>query len=255
MMPYEIRSIDQDASQLLAAAKHSGVRKMCLFSLHPDAPEEPTIAQCRQANDYVLAYRDIAPEVVLPFCYVNPRHTKEAVREIERCVGKHRMVGIKLWVSCRASDPLLDPILETAVAFDVPVLQHAWLKTSGNLPSESTPEDVAKLAKQHLRARIIMSHLNGHNPRGLEAVADCPNVVVDTSGGDPESGMVELAVSRLGSHRVVYGSDAPIRHFAVCLAKVLGANLPQTVIKDILWNNAAQLLPPWAEVSALEDEK
>jgi predicted TIM-barrel fold metal-dependent hydrolase len=137
------------------------------------------------------------------------------------------------------------------VALDVPVLQHAWEKTTGNLPGESTPADVAELARRHPRARIIMAHLNGAGLRGIEAIVDCPNVVVDTSGGDPQSGIVEVAVAALGPSRVVYGSDAPIRHFGVSLGKVLGAELPDAVKRDLLWNNAARLLPARAGVGPL----
>jgi hypothetical protein len=94
----------------------------------------------------------------------------------------------------------------------------------------------------------VVAHLNGINARGLEALRPHPNVLVDTAGGDPECGMVALAVARLGPHRVVYGSDAPIRHQAVTLAKVLSAGLPPATVRDVLWNNAARILPPWAGV-------
>ena len=87
-----------------------------------------------------------------------------------------------------------------------------------------------------------MAHLNGVGHRGIEAIADVPNVVVDTSGGDPESGMVEAAVSRLGAQRVVYGSDAPIRHFGVTMNKVLGADIADADKHAILWDNALRIL-------------
>ena len=186
--------------------------------------------------------RDAQPDAILPFCYVSPAFPDEAAAEIERCVGDQAMAGVKLWVARRATDPGLDPIMEAAVAKDVPVLQHAWLKTTGNLPGESTPFDVAGLARRHPRARIIMAHLNGVGHRGIEAITDVPNVVVDTSGGDPESGMVEAAVSRLGAHRVVYGSDAPIRHFGITMNKVLGADIPDADKRTILWDNALRIL-------------
>lgn len=164
------------------------------------------------------------------------------------------MSGIKLWVARRATDPGLDPILERAVALRVPVLQHAWIKTTGNLVGESFPADVADLAKRHPEARIVMAHLNGHGLRGIEDVADCPNIFVDTSGGDPESGFVEIAVASLGPERVVYGSDAPIRHFGVQLGKTLGTDLPAQVKRDVLWNNTARLLPEWSGVGLLEGD-
>lgn len=246
--PYGVSSVQDDARRLIGAAKRSGITKMGLFSLYPSCPYEPTPVQCREANDYVLAMRDVAPDTFLPFCYVNPAYPDEAVAEIERCVRNERMVGVKLWVARRATDPGLDPIMETAIAFDVPVLQHGWLKTTGNLPGESTPEDVADLARRHPKARIIMAHLSGAGLRGLEAIVQTPNVVVDTAGGDPEAGMVEAAVDRLGPERVVYGSDAPIRHFGITLGKTLGTDLPEPVKRAILWDNAVRLLPEWAEV-------
>ena len=239
---YGVTSPKEDAEQLIATARRSGVTRMCVFSLYETTPYEPTPDQCRLANDYVLRMRDAEPDAIVPFCYVTPAFPDEAVGEIERCVGGQDMAGVKLWVARRAIDPGLDPIMEKAIALDVPVLQHAWLKTTGNLPGESTPFDVADLALRHPQARIVMAHLNGVGYRGIEAVVDVPNVVVDTSGGDPESGMVEMAVRRLGADRVVYGSDAPIRHFGVTMNKVLGADLSGAERRAILWDNAMGIL-------------
>lgn len=242
---YGVDSAEEDARLLIESAKRSGVEKMVLFSLHTTVPREPTMDQCREANDYALKMQSIAPDVFYPFCYVNPMYPNESVVEIDRCVGEGRMCGVKLWVARRATDSGLDPIMERAVFLDVPVLQHAWEKTTGNLEGESFPWDVADLARRHPHARIIMAHLNGCGLRGLAAVAECENLVVDTSGGDPESGMVEAAVDILGVHRVVFGSDAPIRHFAVQMGKTLGAGFSDEVIRDILWNNTVRLLPNW----------
>lgn len=250
----KVGSAAEDAARIVESALRSGVEKMCLFSLHPACPSEPTVAQCREANDYALAMRDAAPDRFIPFCYVTPVYPDEAVREIERRISGERMCGVKLWVARRATDPGLDPIVALAADLGVPVLQHAWIKTTGNGPGESTPADVADLARRHPEARIVMAHLNGAGLRGIEDVADCPNLYVDTSGGDPESGMVEAAAAVLGHERVVYGSDAPIRHFGVQLGKTLGTDLPDRAKRDILWNNTAGLLPDWAGVDPLEGD-
>ncbi|MDA0336066.1 MAG: amidohydrolase family protein [bacterium] len=249
---FHIDGVRGDVDRLCGAARRAGITRACLFSLHTTVPRDPTPAQCRQANDYALAMRDTSDGFFLPFCYVSPTTPDAAVAEIDRCVGGEGMVGIKLWVAQRATDPRLDPILRRSVDLAVPVLQHAWRKTTGNLPGESFPADVADLARRHPQARIIMAHLNGCNPRGVEDVRDCDNVYVDTSGGDPETGMVELAVERLGAHRVVYGSDAPIRHFGVTLAKVVGARLSDADKRAVLWNNLKGLLPERAGLGGVE---
>ncbi|MDP6040191.1 MAG: hypothetical protein QGG64_16695, partial [Candidatus Latescibacteria bacterium] len=64
---YSVSSVEEDARLLIDSAKRSRVEKMCLFSLHTTTPREPTMDECREANDYVLKMRDIAPDVFLPF--------------------------------------------------------------------------------------------------------------------------------------------------------------------------------------------
>lgn len=239
--------VDEDVRLLRGAAQRAGVTQAVLFSLYNSVPRNPTIAECVEANDYAHQMAQASDGFFLPFCYVTPDEPTASAEEIDRCIGELRMAGVKLWVARKATDPGLDPIMERVVHWDVPVLQHAWRKTTGNLDGESTPADVADLAGRHPQAKIIMAHLNGCNPRGIEDIVEATNICVDTSGGDPESGVVELAVRRLGPDRVVYGSDAPIRHFGVCLAKVLGADLPPEVKRQILWDNLQQRLPSWAQ--------
>jgi hypothetical protein len=246
--PYRAETPEDDARSLLAAADRGGVSHLILFSLHPECPRSPATQQCLEANDLCLRACSVAPERLLPFCYVNPTWPDEAIAEMRRCVEQHRFVGVKLWVALRASDPRVATVVEAAAGLGVPVLQHAWDKVTGNLEGESFPADVAKLARTVPEARIIMAHLNGHGLRGIERVAACTNIYVDTSGGDPEAGMVEAACRRLGYRRVVYGSDAPIRHFGVQMGKVLGARLPEAQKRAILWDNAVALLPSWAAI-------
>ena len=252
---YKVKTPEEDAEKLIASAKRSGIEKMILFSLHRSTPREPTMSQCREANDWAMEMTAAAPDVFLPFCYVNPMYPTQSVEEIERCVGEGKMCGVKLWVARRATDPGLDPIVDKAIRLRVPILQHAWIKTTGNLEGESFPADVADLGKRHPLAKIIMAHMNGVGLRGIEDIADTPNVVVDVSGGDPEANIVDIAVERLGHERIVYGSDAPIRHFAVTMNKVLGSTMTDAQKQDVLWNNVARLLPDWTGVAPSEDSE
>ena len=73
-------------------------------------------------------------------------------------------------------------------------------------------------------------------------IADLPNVLVDTSGSQPEAGMVEYAVRHLGAERVVYGSDWPIRDFGTQVARVLSAEISDEAKELILRGNAARVL-------------
>ncbi|NUP99744.1 MAG: amidohydrolase family protein [Armatimonadetes bacterium] len=246
--PYRAATPAEDAGLLLASADRAGVSHLVLFSLHPSCPRKPTPDQFKEANDLCWEAAQAAPDRLLPFCYVNPEYVDESIAEIERCIGSRQFVGLKLWVALRAADPRVVQVVTAATQHGVPVLQHAWQKTDGNLEGESTPDDVARLARAVPDARIIMAHLNGHGMRGIERVHACTNVYVDTAGGDPEAGMVELACNRLGYQRVIFGSDAPIRHYGVQMGKVLGAPLSDAQKRAILWENAVRLLPAWAKL-------
>jgi predicted TIM-barrel fold metal-dependent hydrolase len=151
------------------------------------------------------------------------------------------MVGVKLWIARKATDPGVDVLLKEVARLDVPVLQHAWLKTTGNYEHESTPADVAEAARRHPETTIQMAHLYGAGERGLHDIAPYPNVLVDTSGGDPEAGLLEVAVSLLGAERIVFGSDAPGRDFSVPLGKVIGADLSPEQKELIFSGNATRI--------------
>lgn len=242
------------ARSLLGFADRAGITRMVLSNIGRVFERSPSPQAVRQANDDCLAVRDFAPDRFVAFCYANPVYPDEALAELDRGIGQHGMVGVKLWVAVRASDPRVKAVAERAVALDVPVLQHVWSKTMGNEPGESTPADAAALARAVPHLRLIMGHLNGAGLKGIETVAAYPNIVVETGGSDPENGTVEAAVRVLGSRRVVFGSDVAGRQFGTQLGKVLGAELSEATQKRILWDNLARLLPAAAGVKPIGDE-
>ena len=151
------------------------------------------------------------------------------------------MVGIKLHVHVNARDKRLDSVMELAVQYDVPVIYHCWYKSVDQKPNESTPADIADLARRHPGAGIVMAHLIGCGARGVLDVKALPNVYVDTSGSQPESVTTEYAVRHLGVERVIYGSDFPGRDYATQMARITGADLTQREKEQILGDNAVRL--------------
>lgn len=202
----------------------------------------PSIEECISANDLVLKAIEKFPDKIFGICYVNPRYTKESIFELDRCIANGPMVGIKLWIAVKASElRLIGPIARKAIELDVPILQHAWYKTTGNMENESSPSDVIILAQEFPELRIQMAHLYGAGFRGIADISPYLNIYVDTSGGDPESWVLEYAVKELGPNRIVFGSDAPGRGFAVQIGKVTGANISEDIKEMILWKNVKNL--------------
>jgi predicted TIM-barrel fold metal-dependent hydrolase len=234
---------DANAEVVLDAAARFGVERVFVSCLGPGPlPFQPTLEECRRFNRVTSRMRARHPAQVIAYCYANPRHEGEALAEFRTCVEDLGMRGLKLWMACYCDDPRVFPLIEQAIAYDVPVLIHTWSIVGGSKENESEAPHVARLAGRYPEARILMAHMSGDWLRGLKAIRAYPNVRVDTSGIDPEESQVETAVAELGPQRVLFGSDIPIRDLGSQLAKILGARVDERTRACLLWDNLQTLL-------------
>ena len=203
----------------------------------------PTAEQIRRINDDTAWLVASYPREVTGFCYLNPVLGEREVRsEVERCAALG-LRGVKLEIANNARDACMRPVMEAAEQQGWVVLQHAWSMTKIRQRRYHTdPEDAVLLASRFPNVRVIMAHLTGCGVRGVLAARACDNLWVDTSGAAPEAGIVAYAVEKLGARRVLYGSDAPIREFAVALARITDVGLGADELRLILGDNARQLL-------------
>ena len=205
----------------------------------------PTADLIRTENDRVMAAVRRFPQRAYGSVYLSPRFLDFSLQEFDRCVRDGPMIGIgELEIDKRANAPELDPIVERAVAMKAPILQHTWLKLDGNEPDESTPYDLVELARRHPDANFICAHTGGDWERGIRILREAKNISAEVAGFDPTSGVLEMAVRELGAERVVYGSDVGGRSFASQLAKVMGADIPDSAKELVLGGNLRRLFAP-----------
>jgi predicted TIM-barrel fold metal-dependent hydrolase len=221
-----------------------GIERL-LLSQGYSAYEHPTPDQFREENDRVLRAVMAFPDRAYGSVFISPAYLEFSLQEFDRCVRDGPMVAIgEIEADRRANVAEMDPIVERALALKVPILQHEWLKASGNEPGESTPYDVVELARRHPQLQIVCAHTGGDWERGIRVIRSAKNVYAGMAGFDPTSGAVEMAVRELGAERVIYGSDVGGRSFASQLAKVVGANIPRSAKELILGGNLRRLLVP-----------
>lgn len=202
----------------------------------------PSFDHVRQANDDLTAVIQAYPDLVSGYCYLNPRHGTDALDELRRRVEDDGMIGIKLWVATTADDPLVDPIVEQAIAYDIPILMHAWRKTVGQLPYESKADNIARIAARYPEVKIIMAHLGGQAESAMNTIAPYPNVLTDPSGTIIGGGEVAIAVNRLGVDRVVFGSDLSGGCLAANIGKIIAADLSDEDTAKVLGGTMESLL-------------
>ncbi len=231
----------QELATLLRRADSAGIERLLLAGSIMVAGAKPTIEQVRRINDQTMAAVHQRPDRFWGLCYVNPRHDREARAEMLRCVRDGPLCGVKLWIAAGAADPIMAAVAETAVQLDVAILQHAWDRTSGDEPDMSQSADVAELARRYPDLRIQMAHMGGVGWGGINKVADLANVSIDTAGAQPIAGLLEYALERLGAGRIVFGSDYPVREFAVKVATVEAVEMDQPIRRAVMCGNAQRL--------------
>jgi len=225
------------AGELLSVARRMGVEKVLIAMGRTPHLADPTPAQLVEKNNDMMAALDAFPKETLGLVYVSPKHVAASVAEIDRCLKHSRVVGVKLWIAAKCSVPAIDPIIARAAAHCATIHQHVWDKTGGNNANESTPEDLAVLARRHPKTQFIAMHSGGNWERGLRALRTVPNVSAELAGSEPVAGFVEMAVRELGADRVIWASDAGGRSFASQLAKVYEARIPDAAKQKILCDN------------------
>ena len=182
--------------------------------------------------------------------FINPALPETIIRqELDEHLSSAYFRGIKLELDVNCRDPRLDPVMEKAAEYNVPVLHHAWylnpcaFSAAGleRQKGRSEPHDIAHLARRFPEVRIIMAHMEGCGLRGIIDIAELPNVWIDTSGSLPFTGTLEYAIKELGSQRILFGSDLMGRSLATQLGRIYGASLSPQDLENILYRNAEQL--------------
>lgn len=230
-------------AQLIAYADRMGVERLVVY-MGMRWSQDPDPDDLHRQNDDVLQALSHWHDRAFGFVYLSAKHVEASLDELERCVGSGPMVGVKLWVAKKCDDEQIDPIIRRATELNAVIFQHTWLKTDGNLPGESTPMELNRMARRHPKAKLICGHTGGDWERGIRAIRDQTHVAIGIGGSDPTAGFVEMAVRELGAERVIYGSDIGGRSLSSQLAKVQGAEISDRAKRLILGENLKRLLLP-----------
>ena len=185
------------------------------------------------------------PDRLIGGVVLNAALPEQSREQLERWVNDGPMVAVLFPSSPQTlpcTHPNFDPLVRRAHELGALIVQHTWLKTGGKgSAGESTPLELAELARRYPETRFVCVHAGGEWEKGLRAIRDLPNVLIETSGFDPTAGFLELAVREIGVERILFGRE---RGFATEYAKVLGAEVREEARRAIMGGNLRRELAP-----------
>jgi uncharacterized protein len=187
---------------------------------------------------------------------IDPSDPVGSCQKIEEWIGNGPCVGIKYYggnpggVRCSHADN--DVIIRLAAKMRALIYIHSWYQVGGeprrpggaNLAGESTPEDVALLARRFPDVPLICGHSGGDWELGVRAVRQFRNVYLEFSGSDPHSGQVDYTVAEVGADRLIWGGHGPSRSYSTELSKVFDADLTGAQREKIFGGNLRRLAEP-----------
>ena len=238
------RKSDPSNSELLRLIKvmeRTGVDKVCLVPF-PEVPGnyffwtgEDTISTAEALVNVTSQY----PDKFYTLLWLNPTlHNSINIKLIEKYIVNGPLNGVKLHIQMNARDKRMESLADALQAYDIPLLFHAWYKTVQKYEYESDASDIADLATRFPKLRILMAHLTGCGKRGVQDIKKHQNVLIDTSGSQPEDGFLEHAIGQLGEERVLFGSDFAGREMATQLGRIFSVDMDDLVREKILSKNA-----------------
>lgn len=187
------------------------------------------------------------PKRLMAMIQINANDVRKSLDAINRWVRDGPMLGVYFVGSgpgaAVCTDRKLEPLVQRVIDLRGVIMHHTWFKTGGKQGAgESTPAELAELARRFPEQIFLCAHAGGEWERGLRAVRDVENVWVETSGFDATAGFIETAVRDLGSSRIVFGSHLPSRSLGTELSKVTTAAISERDKQRILGENYRQLL-------------
>ncbi len=178
------------------------------------------------------------PRRIYGCVYVNP--LEEDAIDLIHAYVKKGFKAIKLQplrhAYCADSE-ILDPILDIAESYSIPVCIH-----SGH-PPYSLPWQIGLLAERHPNCKILMIHMgHGHGvyiDAALKMARKYSNIYLEMSGM-PMHTKIKEAYDTVGENRILFGTDGPFHHPSVEIQKVLMSGVDEKGLEKIFYQNAKE---------------
>ena len=189
-------------------------------------------------NRLVWEFHDTDPDFFIPGIHIHPDFPEMSLPEIEM---HHKKGGILIgefvpyMMGWSFAHKNLLPLLATIRDLGMVVSIH---------PSRDF-SPIEQIMSQLPDLKLVVAHLGGYDlyDKTLSLMKQYDTVYTDISAHSADfPGIIAEAVNRVGSERILYGSDYPGYKTTPFIESVLQAPIAYAEKENILYNNAARLL-------------
>lgn len=184
------------------------------------------------------------------FAYLvyNPNHSRLFLEAIKKHIDHPNVLGIKIhpsWHQCYPYDERYADFWEYTSDNGIVVLTHSW---NPNVPNKaqkySDPHFFEDISKRYPDQKIILAHAGGRGEyffKVLDILERRSNLYVDFAGDTFVPNIIDKYVKRIGSERILFGTDMPWIDVRYHLSTVIHAAITEEDKKNILHANAQKL--------------
>lgn len=214
---------------ILRTMDEAGVDRSVIFSI---------CLPGRESNELTARCHAAAPDRFIPFAHVWAGDGQEALRELRRAVEELGCRGLKLHLgeAAEATVEQLMSVCADAIELNIPVL----------VDFANRFEAAEALVGALPDLKLIVAHLGAPRDerlvdRFIGLARQHPNVYLDSSYSSVPWKIAD-AIRELGAGRVIFGSDGPLIHPTIELAKIRVCNLDTEEFEQVTWRNIEGLL-------------
>ncbi|MBZ0186083.1 MAG: amidohydrolase family protein [Candidatus Obscuribacterales bacterium] len=225
-----------DIKKLLASMNRVGIDHCVIHSIEPLSSTKAILEITRPHRDRISVFASVDKAKADPVAYLRPLIESGTVVGIKF----HPIVGR---FECGEIMLAFSEVVELAQEADIPVMIHTGHIPTGKLKAVGGCNEVQALeplVRKYPRVRFVLAHIGWESWRQVIDLAQRhDNTYVETSWQPAR--IIRRAVDKLGSTRVLFGSDFPLFKQSIALGNCREA-LTEREFVDVVSVNSRRLL-------------
>ena len=230
----DFTDLQSQVEAALGCMDRMGVRTMIVAGLEALSldPLEGNVYLEKQLQPYGDRFRG--------YFTFNPLYADRLAPRLDDFFSRPFFAGFKLlndYWGVPVTDPRFTPMWEYADAHRLPVLLHTWQG------AHSAPRMLRDIAPRYPNAFFLLGHSGADDRPDAEALAqNNPNVYLEWCGSFTNTDEWDGTLARLGSRRLLYGTDGMLHDPAWEMGRLLSLDLPDETLLPILGDNMRGIL-------------